>query len=143
MMLSAPGAVVVFFFFVARGLRSVDVGRFDLSSRAGELRLRGGEADDDGSRVCSLISSDSATNRSSIGWLLGPTPEFWVRLASISSFVLGNCLAAAAHDRSVVRDARKAASWSSRAVGDMKLGVSRTLVWDRWENEGRVKPLWG
>jgi hypothetical protein len=63
---------------------------------------------------------------------------------SISSLDLGRPLAAAAHDSKVVSEARSAASWSSCAEGDMKLGPPRwTRVCARWEKDGRVKPLCG
>jgi hypothetical protein len=57
-----------------------------------------------------------------MGWLLGPTPVPAVRGVSSSSFAFEAPRAAAAHDKSVVKEARSAASLSSRE-GDMKFSL--------------------
>lgn len=121
----------IFFFLVARGV----VGDPEpcLEVREGDLdppaRLRGGDgAAGRWTLLClggSCDSSDSGTSRSSIGWLLGPTPALAARWASASSFDFGKPLAACAQERRVVRDARRAASFSSRTAGDIKLGPAR------------------
>ena len=141
-----------FFFLVARGAVGDPELCLPLSEmvREGDLdppaRLRGGDgAAGRWARLClggSGDSSDSGTSRSSIGWLLGPTPAAAALWASASSLDFGRPLAACAQERRVVRDARRAASFSSRTAGDIKLGPARWgRVCDRWVKEGRVRPL--
>lgn len=144
-------AVAVFFFFAARGVLPVETLRLDLSDGQPrevdlgvDLCFPGGEAICVGDAPSSAISSDSGTSLSPTGWFPGPTPCPGDRCACNSSRGLGRPLAAAAHDSRVVSEARNAASLSSRADGDMKLGPPLcTLVCARCEKDGRVKPLCG
>lgn len=71
----------------------------------------------------SAMSSDSGTSLNSMGCELGPMPAPIIGPrdgpAMASSLPFGKLLAAAAHERSVVRDARSAASLSAWYDGDL------------------------
>lgn len=122
--LISVGCSSVLFFLLARAPRRAEAVRLGFpvreDDRAGDgEEAGGGEAAAAGG--LSFMSSASGTSRSSIGWLLVPAPApAPVGLGPCrSSSFLFRPRAAAAQERSVVREARSAASLSAWYDGDM------------------------